>query len=224
MQVIILSAGRGERLRPLTDNTPKPLLKVGGKPLIFRHVENLKKCGFADIVINVSYLGEQIKEALGDGADFGVRIAYSEESPVLETAGGIRQAMARGLLPEDAPFLVVNADIICDVNFAAITLPAAADCHLLLTENPPSNPSGDFSLNAEGVLCPPDTDSRTYTGIGVYHPRMFVTLQAGEKAKLLPLLQNAIGRKTATGAIHPGLWRDVGTPESLAAANTLLSV
>lgn len=222
MQVIILSAGRGARLRPLTDSTPKPLIKVGNKPLIYRHIESLKECGFSDIVINIAHLGGQIKEALGDGSNFGVRIAYSEESPVLETAGGIRQAIARGLLPEALPFLVINADIICDVDFACIKLPAAADCHLLLTENPPSNPSGDFSLNAEGMLCPPGMDTRTYTGIGVYHPRMFAGLQAGEKAKLLPLLQNAIERKAATGEVHSGLWRDVGTAESLEAANGLL--
>ncbi|MGI9297740.1 MAG: nucleotidyltransferase family protein [Gammaproteobacteria bacterium] len=223
MKVILLSAGRGERLRPLTDRVPKALTEVGGESLLARHLRRLAQCGFCDAVINVAHLGAQIRTAIQDGAEFGMRVRYSEESPALETAGGIRLAIARNLLPQNAPFLSVNADIVCDINFAALRMDSKMNCHLVLTKNPPANPRGDFSLSADGTLLQPGTDALTYSGVGVFHPGMFAEIAPGESAKLFPLLQKAIGDKTATGEIHEGVWHDTGTPASLAAARAAVS-
>ena len=218
MRAIILAAGRGVRLRPLTDRIPKPLLPVGGQPLIFHHLRRLRAAGIGHIAINTCHLGKMIQDTVGDGAAFGLRISYSPETTALETAGGVRQAIARGLLPDDAPFLCVNADVLCDVDFSTLSLPAAADCHLLMADNPPAHAAGDFSLAADGKLLPPKTDTLTYTGIGVYRPQLFMDTAAGEKARLLPILQKAIAARTATGEKHLGRWHDTGTAESLAAA------
>lgn len=227
MQVIILSAGRGERLRPLTDRIPKPLLPAGDETVLTRHLRQLRECGLCDIVINVAHLGGQIKDAIKDGSQFGVRVCYSEESPALETAGGIRRAIARGLLPDAEPFLSVNADIICDINFAQIEIPTGSQCHLILVPNPPVHPQGDFSLSASGHLLNPKEGSGnstfTYSGVGVYRPQMFADIQDGEAKKLYPLLQSAIHAQTATGQTHEGLWHDIGTPETLQVAQTHLA-
>ncbi|MBE8158781.1 MAG: nucleotidyltransferase family protein [Betaproteobacteria bacterium] len=222
MRAIILSAGRGVRLRPLTDSLPKPLAEIGGEPLLVRHVRRLRACGICDIAVNISHLGELIKETLGDGGAFGVRIRYSAEQPALETAGGIRTAMARGLLPEDTPFLAINADIVCDINFAELEIPAAADCFLLLADNPPQHPAGDFSLNRRGFVIPPAAETLTFCGVGIYRPQLFLHLPPNEGAKLSPILSDAIRRQKAAGKKHNGLWHDAGTPKSLAAARTAL--
>lgn len=223
MKVIVLSAGRGERLRPLTDRVPKALTEIGGESLLARHLRRLAECGFCDAVINIAHLGAQIRSAIKDGSEFGIRVRYSEESPALETAGGIRLALARNLLPQDAPFLSVNADIVCDINFAAMRIGNDAECHLALVRNPPANPRGDFSLSADGMLLPRGADALTYSGVGVFRPKMFAKIAAGESAKLAPLLQKAIAAETATGEIHEGIWHDTGTPQSLAAARAAIS-
>ncbi len=220
MRAILLAAGRGERLRPLTDSTPKALTQIGGESLLARHLRRFAECGICDIAINIAHLGGQIHAAIGDGGDFGVRVRYSPESPALETAGGIRLAMARGLLPPDEPFLAVNADIICDINYANFTIGDKMNCHLLLTKNPATNPRGDFSLSQNGLLLPPNANALTYTGTGIYRPQMFAALVAGECAKLLPLLQTEIKNQTASGATHNGIWHDIGTPAALTAART----
>lgn len=217
-KAIILAAGRGERMRPLTDALPKPLLSVGGKPLLVWHLNNLKRAGITDIVINHAHLGEKIESALGDGSRFGVRIRYSAEGEALETAGGIANAL--GLLGEDA-FVVVNGDIFCDYDFAALNAPLArvqhgeARAHLVLSDNPPHHPNGDFGL-VDGKLVERETDRLTYTGIGVYHPRLFASITGRTKARLAPILHEGIAAGEISGEHFTGLWRDIGTPERLA--------
>ena len=198
-------------------------MEIGGESLIARHVRRLQKCGICDIAVNISYLGEMIKKSLGDGESFAVRIRYSEEKTALETAGGIRQAIARKLLPEEAPFLCINADIICDIDFAALSIPAAADCLLVMAKNPPQKPAGDFSINENGFLIPPDKNALTFSGVGIYRPKLFMHLPPGGEAKLLPVLLDAIRRQKAAGIKHCGMWQDAGTPESLAAARAAFS-
>lgn len=222
MRALILSAGRGERLRPLTDSLPKPLAEVGGEPLIVRHVRRLRECGVCEIAVNISHLGWRIKETLGGGEPFGVSVRYSEEKTALETAGGIRFAMAQNLLPPNEPFLCVNADIVCDIDFSALSVPAGAECLLVLADNPPQHPRGDFSLGADGLLTPPEKDALTYCGVGVYRPHLFSHLPPGETAKLAPVINGAVRRRKAAGIKHCGLWHDAGTPESLAAARAAL--
>jgi MurNAc alpha-1-phosphate uridylyltransferase len=211
---MLLAAGRGERMRPLTDTTPKALLLAGGKPLVVRLIERLAVEGYRDLVINHAHRGEQIEAALDDGAQFGVRIRYSPEREALETAGGI--ASARALLG-DAPFLVVNADLHADYPFARLrgALQPAALAHLVLVPNPPHHPAGDFALagdrvaNEGGVLL-------TFSGIGVYRPGLFDGIAAGTRAPLAPLLRTAAARGEVTGERFAGRWVDVGTPERLA--------
>lgn len=214
MKAMILAAGRGERMRPLTDRTPKPLLPVAGKPLIVWHLERLARAGYRDIVINHAHLGDQIEALLDDGSAWGVAIRYSEEPPgALETAGGIANAMP---LLGDEPFLVVNGDIWCDLDFA--TLPRLADkdlAHLVLVPNPPHHPNGDFDLQNGRVLGVPPR--LTFSGIGRYRPELFAALERGKPAKLAPLLREAMAAKRASGQTHTGRWVDVGTPERLAA-------
>jgi MurNAc alpha-1-phosphate uridylyltransferase len=211
---MILAAGRGERMRPLTDRTPKPLLPVAGKPLIVWHLERLAKAGYRDIVINHAHLGDQIEALLDDGSAWGVTIRYSEEPPgALETAGGIANALP---LLGEAPFLVVNGDIWCDLDFA--TLPKLADkdlAHLLLVPNPPHHPNGDFDLHDGRVRGVPPR--LTFSGVGIYRPELFASLERGKAAKLAPLLREAMAANRVTGHIHTGNWVDVGTPERLAA-------
>lgn len=217
MRAMILAAGRGERMRPLTDRLPKPLLPVGGKPLIVWHLERLAAAGFRDVVINHAWLGHEIEHALGDGAAFGLRIRYSPEGTALETAGGIAQALP--LLGPD-PFLVINGDIWCDWQPAAARARAAAlpagGAWLLLVDNPPQHPAGDFALDHDGRVHDHGDARLTFSGIGVYHPMLFADVTRGSAARLAPLLRQAMARDRVQGARHAGRWVDVGTPQRLA--------
>ena len=218
MKAMILAAGRGERMRPLTDHCPKPLLPVGDAPLIVHHLRALAAAGVHGIVINHAHLGQMIEAALGDGHDFGVRIAYSPEARALETAGGIRQALP---LLGDAPFIVVNGDVFCDYDFAALTaraqtLKANKDmAHLVLTDNPPQHPQGDFGLR-DGRVRAQAEGRLTFSGIGLYDPTLFAALPAGERAALAPLLRAAMDEGLVSGEHFSGLWHDIGTPQRLA--------
>ncbi len=219
MKAMLLAAGRGMRMRPLTDQTPKPLLLVGGKPLIAWHLAALARAGVREVIVNLSWLGAQIRAALGDGQQFGLQIRYSEEgSPPLETGGGIFRALP---LLGPAPFLVVNADTFTDIDVSALRLTQAADARLVLVPNPPEHPQGDFGLDGEAVT---DRDPRpfTYSGIGLFNPALFAGCSAGP-FRLLPLLQRAIAAGRLQGQRHDGLWRDIGTPERLAAVNQELA-
>lgn len=223
MKAMILAAGRGERMRPLTDHTPKPLLQVGGKALITWHLENLAKAGFKEVVINHAHLGHQIEAALGDGSQWGLHIEYSPEVIALETAGGIANALP--LLTEFGtkvePFLVVNGDIFTEVDFAAIRLPQNMLAHLVLIDNPPQHPQGDFSIE-NGLLANTGLHMHTFSGVGVYHPSLFAAIQRGEAAKLAPLLRGAIGESKASAEYYQGIWHDIGTPGRLSALNETL--
>jgi len=213
MNVMLLAAGRGERLRPLTDVTPKPLVEVAGETLLGRHLVRLAAAGFRRAVINVSYLAERITAAIGDGARHGIAVAWSPEPEPLETAGGIAQA--RALLGEE-PFLLVNADIWCDYDFArlrALHLGARL-AHLVLVPNPPWHPAGDFTL-ADGLVGNGAAPRYTYAGISVLSPRLVDGIAAGRKAPLAPLWREAAARGQVSGELHEGRWSDVGTPERL---------
>ncbi|MBV8143756.1 MAG: nucleotidyltransferase family protein [Gammaproteobacteria bacterium] len=212
MKAMLLAAGRGERMRPLTDSLPKPLIPVGGRTLIAWHLLALARAGVHEVVINLSWLAAQLRDALGDGSAFGVSIAWSDEGPVpLETGGGIFRALP---LLGPAPFLVVNADIWTDIDFGALALEPDAHAHLVLIPNPPHHPRGDFGLEGDRVVAR-DTDRFTYTGVGVYRPEFFEGCSAG-RFPLLPLLNRAIGAGRARGELHRGRWCDVGTAERLA--------
>ncbi|MDP1653063.1 MAG: nucleotidyltransferase family protein [Rhodocyclaceae bacterium] len=220
---MILAAGRGERMRPLTDRTPKPLLPVAGKPLIVWHLERLALAGFRDIVINHAHLGDQIETLLGDGAAWGVRIRYSAEpAGALETAGGIANALP---LLGESPFLVINGDIFCDwdVRRARDALAQEQLAHLVLVGNPPQHPAGDFTL-ADGKVGAGETaintERLTFSGIGIYRPALFAGIERGQPAKLAPLLIEAIKAGKVSGEYHAGRWVDVGTPERLAALDS----
>ena len=220
MKAMILAAGRGERMRPLTDHTPKPLLEAGGKALIVWQLERLAQAGVRHILVNLAHLGEQIEQALGDGGRWGLSISYSHEGQALESAGGIALALSR-LGAE--PFLVVNGDVFCDFDLA--TLQAACErllrqpslmAHLVLVDNPEHNPRGDFVLDG-GFLRPrDDSPALTFSGIGLYRPALFAAIVPGTKAKLAPLLREAMVDRRVTGEHHRGYWLDVGTPERLA--------
>ncbi|MPT59303.1 MAG: nucleotidyltransferase family protein [Alcaligenaceae bacterium] len=217
MRAMILAAGRGERMRPLTDRLPKPLLSVGGKPLIVWHLQRLAAAGIRDIVINHAWLGHEIERALGDGGEYGVRIRYSAEASALETAGGIAQALP---LLGDTPFLVVNGDVWCDWDPGQApglgrTLPPGG-AWLLLVDNPVQHPAGDFHLAADGLVHAQGEPRLTFAGIGVYHPSLFADVVRGTAAPLAPLLRQAMARGLARGARHEGRWTDVGTPQRLA--------
>lgn len=213
MKAMILAAGRGERMRPLTDSMPKPLLKVGGKSLIGWHIERLVAAGFKQLVINHAYLGEQIELAFGDGSEWGAEIVYSAEGVALETAGGIANALP---LLGDAPFLVVNGDVFCDIDFSsfkqALNKPNLA--HLVMVNNPQQHPKGDFVLQ-EGKLKSEGEEKLTFSGIGVYSPILFKQIVRGEAAKLAPLLKQAMLNGLVTGEHFQGVWHDIGTPERL---------
>lgn len=209
---MILAAGRGERMRPLTDHTPKPLLPVAGQPLIIHHLRALRAAGITELVINTGHLGERLPAALGDGRDWDVRITWSPEPPeALETGGGIFQALP--LLGAE-PFLVVNGDIWTDYPFAC--LPAAIPdlAHLVLVDNPPHHPTGDFALAADGRVMETDTARLTYSGISVLRPELFAGCAPG-RFPLGPLLRRAMGRNQVSGEHYPGDWRDIGTPQRL---------
>lgn len=210
---MILAAGRGERMRPLTDHTPKPLLCVGGKALIVWHLERLAQAGFSDVVINHAHLGGQIEAALGNGSQWGLSIHYSAEAVALETAGGIAQALP---LLGDAPFLVVNGDTYTDIDFAAIShaLQPPALAHLLMVDNPVQHPAGDF-FYADGRLAASGMRKLTFAGVGIYQPGLFKHIACGQAAKLAPILHEAITRQQVTASHYQGQWHDIGTPQRL---------
>ncbi|HEY9193142.1 MAG TPA: nucleotidyltransferase family protein [Methyloversatilis sp.] len=218
MKAMILAAGRGERMKPLTDHLPKPLLEVGGRPLIVWHIDRLVAAGITELVINHAHLGDKLVGALGDGAALGARISWSAEPEgALETAGGI--AHAAGLLG-DAPFIVVNGDIWCDADFRPL-IRAAANldsngllAHLLLVPNPAHNPDGDFTLE-NGMAGDSGPARLTYSGIGAYHPALFDDLDPDAPARLAPLLRIAMRARRVSGTLHTGHWFDVGTPDRL---------
>lgn len=215
MKAMILSAGYGKRLRPLTDRIPKPLVPVGGKPLIVHHLEKLAKAGFREIVINLGHLGSKIPEALGDGSSMGLDIAYSDEGPEpLETGGGITKALP--LLGQET-FLVVNGDVWCDLDFATIPtqLPEKDDALLFLVPQPAWREKGDFSLQNDRVL-ESDSPDLLYAGIALYHPRILEGAKV-EKFSIVPRLRQSIGLNRVGGILHSGEWDDVGTPERLEA-------
>lgn len=220
MKAMILAAGRGERMRPLTDTTPKPLLTVGGKSLIVRLIEQLAAAGFDELVINHAHLGAMIEAALGNGAAHGVRIRYSPEREALETAGGIANALP---LLGDAPFLAVNADVFSDFDFSALRTLALGNAlaHLVLVDNPPQHQAGDFALEHDRVRNRGAT-MLTFSGIGVYSPALFAGIAAGDKAKLAPLLRAAIDDDRVSGEHFRGAWHDIGTPQRLAALDAAL--
>jgi MurNAc alpha-1-phosphate uridylyltransferase len=216
---MLLAAGRGERMRPLTDALPKPLLEVGGRPLIVWHLAALARAGIREVVINLSWLGGQLRSALGDGRDFGVSISWSEEGAIpLETGGGIFRALPL-LGPE--PFLVVNADIWTDIDFGRLQLPREAHAYLVLTANPPHHPRGDFGLDGDRVVNR-ESERLTYSGVGVYSPEFFAGCTAG-RFPLLPLLNRAIAASRVRAEVHRGQWCDVGTAERLAALSARLA-
>ena len=220
MKAMILAAGRGERMRPLTDHTPKPLLKVGGKSLLVWHLERLAKAGFKEIVINHAYLGEQIEQTLGDGSQWGLNINYSPEKFALETAGGIANALP--LLGCES-FLVVNGDTYTEIDFSIIknSLQVNNYAHLVLVNNPPQNLKGDFAVES-GKLRNTGAHMLTFSGVGVYHPDLFAGVAQGEPAKLAPLLRSAIAECKATAEHFRGVWHDIGTPERLEALDVEL--
>jgi N-acetyl-alpha-D-muramate 1-phosphate uridylyltransferase len=212
MKAIVLAAGRGERMRPITDRIPKPLVPVAGKALIEYHIEALARVGVRDIVINLSHLGAQIPAALGDGSRFGARITYSDEGPVpFETGGGIFNALP---LLGPGPFIVVNGDIWTDFDFGTLALDPGAHARLVLVPNPPHVARGDFGLVGDLVV-EREHDRYTYSGIGVYAPDFFAGCVPG-KFPLLPLLKRAIAAERLRGQVFRGDWCDVGTPERLA--------
>mgnify|MGYP000116603239 CR=1 FL=1 len=218
MKAMILAAGLGNRMRPLTLETPKPLLAVGGKPLIVWHIEALKTAGVTELVINTAWLGHKLHDALGDGSDYGVSIHWSDENEPLETAGGIQKALP---LLGDEPFLLVNGDIWLRYDFKDIVAKSLGDqlAHLLLVANPPQHPNGDFVFhrNSGNTLVLPDGEERyTFAGISLLSPQLFAGLTPGI-APLAPLLRQAIARGRVSGEYHDGAWIDVGTPERLAA-------
>ena len=212
MKAMILAAGRGERMRPLTDVLPKPLLKVKGKALIVWHLEKLAKAGFEEVVINIAHLGYKIPEYLGDGSEYGLHISYSDEqiTGALESAGGIKKALP--LLGEET-FLVVNGDVFCDYAFDLSFDLRGKKSHLILVKNPPHNPNGDFGLN-DTLLLNDANEKYTFSGIGYYNPKLFDDVNESKSA-LAPLLRSEIDKKKISGEIHHGIWHDIGTPQRL---------
>lgn len=220
MKAMILAAGKGERMRPLTLHTPKPLVRAGGVPLIEYHLRALHEAGFHDVVINHAWLGQQIEDYLGDGERLGLGITYSPEGEPLETGGGIFRALP---LLGDQPFMVVNGDVWTDYDFSALRVPLAGLAHLVLIDNPEHHPEGDFSLIDGQVRDSSDAGTRlTYSGIAILHPKLFAGCQAGA-FKLAPLLRAAMGQGQVTGEHFTGQWVDVGTHERLAQVEQLLA-
>lgn len=220
MKAMILAAGKGERMRPLTLHTPKPLVRAGGVPLIEYHIKALAAAGFEQIVINHAWLGQQIEDHLGDGQRFGVQLSYSPEGEPLETGGGILRALP---LLGDEPFVVVNGDVWTDYDFARLRQPLTGLAHLVLVDNPVQHPLGDFVLNEgrvhEGL---PGEAQLTYSGISVLHPALFADCQPGA-FKLAPLFRQAMGQGQVSGEHFNGAWIDVGTHERLADVERLLA-
>ena len=216
MKAMILAAGKGERLRPITLHTPKPLVAVAGVALIEYHIRALKKAGFTELVINHAWLGEKIESHLQDGSALGVKISYSREDEPLETGGGIFQALS---LLGDEPFVVVNGDVFTDYDFSQLPQTLASLAHLVLVNNPAHHPEGDFALAHGKVL---DQKALTYSGIAVLHPKLFKDCTAGA-FKLAPLLREAMAQGQVTGEHFTGLWVDVGTHERLAEVEAIVS-
>ena len=225
MKALILAAGLGERMRPLTNTTPKPLLQAGGKPLIAWHLEKLAALGATDVVVNTSWLASQFPETLGDGSRWGLRLHYRFEGDTpLETGGGMHNAL--GLLA-DAPFLAVNGDVWTDFDFARLPAEPPGLAHLVLVDNPPQHPAGDFALHDDGRVNSEGEPRLTFAGIGMYRASLFDDWRSiiGDVAgvdetpprfKLAPLLRAAMARGQVAGTHHAGRWTDVGTPERLA--------
>jgi len=218
MKAMVLAAGRGERLRPITDTTPKPLVPIAGKPMIVYHLEALVRAGIQDVVVNLSWLPDRIRNELGDGSRFGVRITYTDEGPVpLETGGGIFNAIQH-LGP--GPFMVVNGDTFTDIDLGRLKAGAAADVsagasgRIVLVPNPIQHPRGDFGLEGDRVV-DRETDRFTYSGIGLFTPEFFAGCQPG-RFPMLPLLKRAIAAGRLRGELFRGEWNDVGTPRRLA--------
>ncbi|MBK5937371.1 nucleotidyltransferase family protein [Halorhodospira sp. 9621] len=212
MRAMILAAGRGERMRPLTDTTPKPLLEVAGMPLIGWQLQRLSAAGVETVVINTAWLGEQIETAVGDGRAWGVRVHYSREPEgALDTGGGIRQALP---LLGDSPFWVVNGDVWSDYPLQRLPRSLSVAAHLVLVDNPAHNPDGDFALDGQGRVTTGSGQRLTFAGIGAFHPRLWRGCRRG-CFPLAPLLRSAAQRGELTGTYWPGIWSDIGTPERL---------
>lgn len=213
MRAMILAAGRGERLRPLTDTTPKPLLEVGGRPLIEHHLEKLAQAGFREVVINLAHLGDMIRDTLGNGSNWGLNIHYSPEPPgALDTGGGIRQALP---LLGESPFAVINSDVFSHYPLARLRAIKCDHAHLVLVPNPDHNPDGDFALQGGHIFA--DGQPRyTFSGISVYHPGFFAALDNG-RYSVVPMLRAAMALQNVTGEIYRGIWHDVGSQERLEA-------
>jgi len=220
MKAMILAAGKGERLRPLTLHKPKPLIEVGEKPLIEYHIAALAAAGFSELVINCAWLGQQLIERLGDGSRFAVHIRWSPENPALETAGGIKQALP---LLGDTPFLLVNGDIWTDYDFARLRRPLAehTDAHLVLVDNPLHHAAGDFFLSQGRIRENPQQPRLTYSGIALIHPRLVADCPAGRALPIAPLLHKAAAAGRLSGEHFQGRWIDVGNHERLVQANRL---
>ena len=213
MRAIILAAGRGERLRPVTDTTPKPLLDVHGRPLVVHHLERLATAGFREVVINLAHLGEQISEALGDGSNWDLNIHYSQEPPgALDTGGGIFNALP---LLGEAPFAVINGDIFCQYPLARLRAIKCDHAHLVLVPNPEQHPKGDFALQG-GYVNDEAQPRHTFSGISVYNPRFFADAPGG-RFSVVPMLLSAMAERKVTGEIFRGEWHDIGTLERLEA-------
>lgn len=221
MKAIILAAGKGERMRPLTLSCPKPLLQAGGKPLIDYHIERLKTAGFTHLVINHAWLGEQLEASLGNGSSRGVSIVWSREGEPLETAGGIRKALNE-LTREADWFVVINGDIWCDFDLSRMQPPATGVAKLVMTANPPHNREGDFNLREDGTITAEGPNRLTFTGISLLHRNLFSGAY-GSDAKLAPLLRRAAEEGMVSGLHHPGPWFDIGTPERLEQLDRWLS-
>ena len=218
MKAMILSAGRGERMRPLTDKLPKPLLRINNKPLLQYHVEALAEAGIRQLVINHAVMGNMIEEFFGDGSDFGVKIAYSPEGEEpLETGGGIRRALP---LLGSNPFIVVNGDVMSDYDFAGLPAQPTSVAHLVLVSNPEHNPNGDFHLD-NGLVRSEGEKKLTYSGIAVFKPELFLGIR-DERFALAPVLRQAMASDQVSGEHFAGHWLDVGTPDRLKAAKSLI--
>ncbi len=227
MRAFVFAAGRGERMRPLTDSTPKPLLQVGGKPLIVWHLEKLAAAGFRDIVINTAWLGDQIEAALGNGSCWDVRIAWSREGEALETAGGIAYALH---LLGDEPFVSISADIFSDYDYSLLVprlqamrdSPSAPDAHLVMVPNPPFHPAGDFAIHANSQLALEGDEKYNYAGFSLHRPALFRDIVPGSRLAMRPIWNTLIPVGRATGELFTGRWENIGTPQQLAALDAAL--
>lgn len=216
MKAMILAAGRGERMRPLTDKVPKPLLKVAGKMLIEYHLENLKLAQITDVVINHAWLGEKIENALGDGSRYGLNIVYSAENEALETAGGIINALPllHGAEGAAEKFIVLNGDVYCDYDLNNLPSTLSGLAHLILVNNPAHHLEGDFALTKSGLVEQKGKHKRTFSGFGIYHPDLFKDYSVAKQA-LAPILRKAMDNNQVSGEYYQGIWHDIGTPERL---------